>query len=100
MKYSLRSLMIAVTLVCVGTFCTRHALVIHDERLREAAEHEAAAADFLSLSSGTAICMNQEEMNWARACSEWNATMAKRFTRAAWRPWAQVDEIPPPKLKR
>ena len=87
MKYSLRSLMVVVTLVCV-------LLGGRIEYLRRMAMfHELEAARFL------AVYQESHEMlpEWRAAgdAAVQHSVIARRYRLAVYRPWATVDDTPP-----
>ena len=86
MKYSLRSLMIGVTLLCVASaiagrsYYHHRMAVFHDnEVMRISAEDRVLVQDFVTSTIASAQHMERR----------------KRYRQAVWRPWTIVDARPP-----
>ncbi|MFN0017665.1 MAG: hypothetical protein ACKVP0_05350 [Pirellulaceae bacterium] len=104
MKYSLRSMMIAVTLVCVALGAVV-AWQSHSQFcLNQANAHEAAYR--IVVSGGSYVNMSQEEVAaaqaemWERIAREnkIHERLEKEYRLAVWRPWMRfwiIDEVAP-----
>jgi hypothetical protein len=86
MKYSLRSLMIVVTLACIVAAIGGRCLYLHrmaafhdSEGFRIAMEERASSQEFMRNAIATA-------QHWE---------LAKRYREVVWRPWTIVDANPP-----
>ena len=93
MKYSLRSLMIVVTLICVATGVLAYPVRAF-WMLREADRLELVARNHALVATSGGICVNEEEraklLEWANWCEE----TASNYRRVAWCPWLNPTQSP------
>jgi hypothetical protein len=99
MKYSLRSLMIGMTLLSAGSGMGWNAWRT-SKLISLAQEHERHWNTCLLFGSKkTGFCVNDQEAAHFLATGAWHLEMATECRYVAWRPWLELAQTPPPRFE-